>query len=405
MSPARDGGADGYGSLMSFATLALVVAVGLLGPLASARARWRVPVVVGELVAGLLIGTSGFRIVDPGNDDFTLLAQIGFGLTMVVVGSHVPLRDPDVRAAFARGALGAAAVGAASAVLAALLALVSNSGHGLLYGVLLASSSAALVLPMLQSVGVVRRSAAQLVAQIAVADVVCVVLLPLVVEPSRALTAGIGLVVIAAITVALGVILIRFVRSDRRRELHVYSERRRFALELRVSLLVLFSFAAIAQFAHLSILIAGFALGLLLSAVGEPHRLARQLFGMTEGFFGPLFFVWLGASLDLRELVAHPAMILVGLALGVGAVLAHLVSRVSGLPWAQAVASAGQLGVPVAAVTLGLQTHTLAPGEGGAILLGALVSVATSAVSVAAVARHERPRAGGGDSAAEPARP
>jgi len=373
---------------MSFALLALVVAVGLLGPLAAARSIWRVPVVAGELLGGLLIGVSGFRLVDPANDDFTLLASIGFGLTMVVVGSHVPVRDPEVRAVLARGALGAGLVGAASAVLAAVLAAVAHSGNGLLYGVLLASSSAALVLPMLQSVNVDKRSAAQLVAQIAVADVVCVVLLPLVVVPGRALTAGIGVLVIAALSVGLWVALTRLIRSGRRRVLHAYSERRRFALELRLSLLVLFAFAAIAQFAQLSILIAGFALGLVLSAVGEPHRLARQLFGMTEGFFGPLFFVWLGASLDLRELVAHPAMILLGVALGVGAVLAHLASRLAGLPWAQAVASAGQLGVPVAAVTLGLQTHTLAPGEGGAILLGALISLATSAFSVAAVARR-----------------
>lgn len=376
---------------MSFALLALVVAVGLLGPLAAARSIWRVPVVAGELLGGLLIGVSGFRLVDPANDDFTLLASIGFGLTMVVVGSHVPVRDPIVRAALARGALGAGLVGVVSAVLAALLAAVAHSGNGLLYGVLLASSSAALVLPMLQSVNVDKRSAAQLVAQIAVADVVCVVLLPLIVVPGRALTAGIGVLVIAALAVGLWVALTRWVRSDHRRVLHAYSERRRFALELRLSLLVLFAFAAIAQFAQLSIMIAGFALGLVLSAVGEPHRLARQLFGMTEGFFGPLFFVWLGASLDLRALVAHPAMIALGVALGVGAVLAHLASRFAGLPWAQAVASAGQLGVPVAAVTLGFQAHTLAPGEGGAILLGALISLATSAVSVAAVAR----RAGG----------
>ena len=378
----------GYGFCMSFAVLALVVAVGLLGPLAAARSIWRVPVVLGELAGGILIGSSGFRLVDPASDDFQLLASIGFGLTMVVVGSQIPVRDPDVRGALARGALGAGAVGAASAVLAAVLATVAHSGNGLLYGVLLASSSAALVLPMLRSVNVDRRSTPQLVAQIAVADVVCIVLLPLVVEPGRALGAGIGVLVIVGLAVALAVVLIRFVPDRRRRMLHAYSERRRFALELRLSLLVLFAFAAIAQFAQLSIMIAGFALGLVLSAVGEPHRLARQLFGMTEGFFGPLFFVWLGASLDLRALVAHPAMILLGVALGVGAVLAHLASRLAGLPWAQAVASAGQLGVPVAAVTLGLQTHTLAPGEDAAILLGALISLATSAVSVAAVARR-----------------
>ena len=47
--------------------------------------------------------------------------------------------------------------------------------------------------------------------------------------------------------------------------------------------------------------------------------LARQLFGITEGFFAPLFFVWLGASLQVRELGEHPGLIGLGAALGVGA--------------------------------------------------------------------------------------
>src|SRR6185437_2626122 len=68
----------GYGFCMSFAVLALVVAVGLLGPLAAARSIWRVPVVLGELAGGILIGSSGFRLVDPASDDFQLLASIGF---------------------------------------------------------------------------------------------------------------------------------------------------------------------------------------------------------------------------------------------------------------------------------------------------------------------------------------
>jgi Kef-type K+ transport system membrane component KefB len=375
---------------VSFSLLALVVAVGLLGPVLALRASWRVPVVVGELLGGLVIGYTGFRLVDPAADDFRLLADIGFGLVMVVVGSQIPVRDAAVRAAVGRGILGALAVGVAAAVLASALAAVFGSAHGLLYGVILASSSAALVLPMLQSVGVGRRSAAQLVAQIAIADLVCIVALPLVIVPERAPGAALAVVVIAVIAVVLGAIVIRLGRTDLRRRLHAYSERRRFALELRVSLLVLFGLAAIAQLAGLSIMIAGFSLGLLLSAIGEPHRLARQLFGMTEGFFGPLFFVWLGASIDLRTLLAHPAMIVLGVALGLGAVVAHLASRAAGLPWLQAAASAGQLGVPVAAVTLGIQTHALAPGEDGAILLGALLTVAVSAATIGAASRARR---------------
>ena len=54
-----------------------------------------------------------------------------------------------------------------------------------------------------------------------------------------------------------------------------------------------------------------------MGAVGEPRRLARQLFGITEGFFAPLFFVWLGASLRVRELGERPGFILLGLGLGV----------------------------------------------------------------------------------------
>ena len=99
-------------------------------------------------------------------------------------------------------------------------------------------------------------------------------------------------------------------------------------------------------------MLAGFALGLVVAAIGEPRRLARQLFGITEGFFGPLFFVWLGASLQVRDLAAHPQFILLGVALGIGAILAHAVGRVLDQPLTLAVLSAAQLGVPVAAATV-----------------------------------------------------
>src|SRR4029079_18772861 len=115
-------------------------------------------------------------------------------------------------------------------------------------------------------------------------------------------------------------------------------------LELRVSLICLFILCALAVTAHVSIMLAGFALGLAISGIGEPRRLARQLFGITEGFFGPLFFVWLGASLQVRELGEHPWLILLGVGLGVGAIVAHCVGRLFGQPLTLAVLSAAQLG-------------------------------------------------------------
>jgi len=184
--------------------------------------------------------------------------------------------------------------------------------------------------------------------------------------------------------------LLRIVnRRGWRRRLHRYSRKHLLALELRVSLICLFILCALAVTTHVSIMLAGFALGLAISGVGEPRRLARQLFGITEGFFGPLFFVWLGASLQVRELGQHPALILLGLGLGVGALLAHGIGRLFGQPLTLAVLSAAQLGVPVAAATLGTEQHLLAPGEPSALMLGALVTVATTSIAGVLAARRQ----------------
>ena len=98
--------------------------------------------------------------------------------------------------------------------------------------------------------------------------------------------------------------------------MHRVSERRKFAIELRVSLAILFALAAVAAATHVSIMLAGFALGLVVAAIGQPRRLAKQLFALTEGFLGPLFFVWLGASLDVHDLAGQPSLIRLGLCWG-----------------------------------------------------------------------------------------
>ena len=110
------------------------------------------------------------------------------------------------------------------------------------------------------------------------------------------------------------------------------------------------------------------------------------MFGLTEGFLGPLFFVWLGSSLDLRELAGQPASIGLGLLLGAGAVSVHAVMALTGQPMRLAVVSAAQLGLPLAVVTLGQQNGILAPAEGAAVMLGAVVTL----VAVAVASRSRR---------------
>ena len=135
-------------------------------------------------------------------------------------------------------------------------------------------------------------------------------------------------------------------------------------------------------------MLAGFVFGLALAAVGQPRRLARQLFAVTEGFFGPLFFVWLGASLDLLALRDRPTLILLGLLLGVGAVLSHSLARLTGQPLSLSSMAAAQVGVPVAAATLGTSLNVLQPGEPAALVLGALATIVVAAIAGGAAVRQ-----------------
>jgi Kef-type K+ transport system membrane component KefB len=167
-------------------------------------------------------------------------------------------------------------------------------------------------------------------------------------------------------------------RSGVRKRVHNVSEDRQFAVELRVSLTALFAMAALAVAVHVSLMLAGFVAGIAVAAVGEPRRVAKQLFAVTEGFFGPVFFVWLGAGLQLGDLVHHPSMVWLGVGLGVGAALAHLVAVPLRQPPAYAMLASAQLGVPVAAAAIGAQLDLLRPGEGAAIVLGALVTLAVT---------------------------
>ena len=366
---------------MSFATLALIGAVALAGPLLAMIPRLALPILVGELVAGIALGASGAGVLHADDRTFAFLANIGFALIMFVAGSHVPVRDSRVRGALRVGGLRAVGVGVVSAGLALLLARLFDTGHAPLYAVLLASSSAALILPMLDEIGASGGSALDTIAQVAVADTACIVALPLVIDPSKAGRAALGALAVAAATVVIGVALSWSERHGYRHRVHQLSEQRHFALELRISLTLLFALAALATATHVSVMLAGFGMGLSVAAIGPPRRLAHQVFAVTEGLFGPLFFVWIGAALDLRDLGGHPKYIALGVALGAAAVLAHGSMRFAGQPTSAAIVTCAQLGVPIAAVTLGTQQHLLNQGEAAAILLGALITVAAATLA------------------------
>lgn len=260
------------------------------------------------------------------------------------------------------------------------LAHFFGTGHAALYAVLLASSSASLVLPVLDGTPVRGPMMVQLLPQLAIADAACIVALPLAIDPVHAGRAVLGALAVIACAGILWLFLRWFVGSGRERRVREVSHERGLAVELRASVAILFGLAAVASATHVSVMLAGFAAGIAVAAVGEPRRVARQLFAVTEGFFAPIFFMWLGASLDLGELGSHPSAILLGLGLGATALLVHGLMVLTRQPWPAAVITAAQVGVPVAAATLGSTLGLLSPAEAPAMLLGALITIVATAV-------------------------
>src|SRR5258708_28518412 len=88
-----------------FRQMTLLVGAGLIGPLLATGRRWLVPVVIGELGAGALIGKTGFQLIDPHASVFPVFYSLGFAMLMMTAGTHVDIRSPDLRSGAPKGAL------------------------------------------------------------------------------------------------------------------------------------------------------------------------------------------------------------------------------------------------------------------------------------------------------------
>jgi Kef-type K+ transport system membrane component KefB len=321
--------------------------------------------------------------VHPADPTTSTLGEVGFAMLMLTVGMHLPLRDRRLAASARAGGLLASIVCVLAVPAGLLAASVAGSGHAAIYAVVLASGSAAVLLPAIEETRLGGAEVLTVMAQVTLADIVTILAVPIVLQPGRVGHVALGGALVAAAAVALFVLARRLAgHAWVQRARHV-SKQRRWALDLRLSLLVLFVLAWIAQKGGTSILIAGFAAGVMVALIGGPKRLSTQVRGVADGFFVPLYFVVLGAQLDLAGLVRHPADLALAGALAVLNVAIHLLATLlARQPTAAALAATAQLGVPAAVASLGLAEHLLSPVIATAIVVAALVSLAVCTVGV-----------------------
>ncbi|MHB8489338.1 MAG: cation:proton antiporter [Candidatus Dormibacteria bacterium] len=374
-----------------FAQLTILVLAGLAGPLLAYGRRGLIPVVIGELVAGFVLGHTGFGVIDSAIAPLPVLSAIGFAMLMFSAGTHVDVGSPAIRQGFARGLLALAVVAVIAVPIGLLLDHALGVGHPALIAVIVAGSSAAIAFPILEERHLAGPNVAFLIAWVALADSVTVVIMPLTIAKSGSPLEAIGgdAAIIAAGVIAL-LVASRVRRQGFVQQMRNESLQRGWAWQVRISLVLLVGLSAIAQETGASTLVAGFLAGMVLVRLHESDRLAVQFSGVANGFFVPLFFVLLGAELNLRALLTSPSRILLAIGLALAAVIAHVIAaRVAGHEryLATGLAASAQLGMPAAAASLGLSTGLLGPAEAAALVAGGCLTLIPATIGSLLLAR------------------
>ncbi len=360
------------------------------------------PVLVGELIAGAVLGRTGLHLLDAGAQPFPAFFSLGFAMLMLTAGTEVDLGSKELRRSAPRAGLALLVTLAASIPVGLAIGSLLRVNPPQLFIVLLAGSSAAVAFPTIQERALRGPAVALLIAWITLADAMTALLMPLTLTGAGRLPAALLgdalIVAVASAAIFAGRRLFRTgVADEAKRE----SKQRHWALQLRLSVLLLLALAAIADHTGASLLVAGFAAGIVLRQFHEPHRLVYQLAGLATGFFVPAFFVLLGATLDLNGLVRSPAAVALALAMAVAATAVHVVAAlVAGQErrvHAGLLASA-QLGLPAAAAALGLASGALSPPLAAALVAGGCLTLIPATVGATLLA------AGGTTTEVAPAR-
>ncbi len=80
--------------MASFAQMTVIVLAGLAGPLLSASRKIMIPVVVGELLAGIALGKTGAGIIKADDPTIAFLGNIGFAMLMLGRRNARPAAQP-----------------------------------------------------------------------------------------------------------------------------------------------------------------------------------------------------------------------------------------------------------------------------------------------------------------------
>jgi len=309
------GEAGGFTALL-LVLVGVIAATKLFGELAQ---RIGQPAVLGELIAGVLLGGSALKLFDPTDPVLHAMSELGVLILLFQIGLHTDLRSlakVGSTALFA-GTVGVVLPFAGGIAVARLMGI--DTLPGLVIGASLTATSIGISARVLSDLGQLRTPEGQVVIGAAVFDdVVGLIILSVVssMVAGAALTlGGVGLTALSAIgfvvvAIALGSAAIP--------PLFQLVERIRVTGALGIIALgFALGLAWLATQLGSAMIIGAFAAGLILHPTPQRHEIESSATQLGF-FFVPIFFASVGASVDVAALLTREALIVGSLLIAVG---------------------------------------------------------------------------------------
>jgi Kef-type K+ transport system membrane component KefB len=368
--------------------------------LVGVASRLRMPSVVLEIVAGIVVGPSvlGWIRIDL---PIAVLSTLGLAFLLFLAGMEIDfdrLRGRPLQLA-AAGLLFSFVLALAAGYASLFLGLVRSP---LFLAIILIATSLGLVLPVLKDAGLTGSPFGQMViASASLADFGGVILLSLLFsrEARSPFTTALLLVGFA---LTVGVAAFTIARAERFSMLSTLLRRLQDTtaqIRVRGAVLLLLALTALAGRFGIELLLASFMAGSVISLIDRDGQMTHPQFhsklqAVGYGFLIPIFFVSSGLQFDLRSLLASPTG-LVKIAVFLAALLV-----VRGLPAVLYVRDFGRrqaavagllqatsLPFIVAATQIGIALSLLQPSTASALVAAGLLSVLVFPALALVVAR------------------
>ncbi|MFC3884424.1 monovalent cation:proton antiporter family protein [Bacillus songklensis] len=376
----------------SVTSLLIVIIVAFLTPILLHRLRLRViPVVVAEIIMGLIIGQSGLNLVE---QDMWLetLSTLGFIFLMFLSGLEIDFsafagskkkeKLPNGNNApnpFTISTLIFLAVFAISLFLSYLFVWTGFIDNAFLMTLIISTISLGVVVPTLKEAQIMKSTIGQIILLVAViADLVTMILLAVF---ASLYEKGGGNTWLLLILFGAGVIIYFFGKSFKHRSFLETMSKGTIQIGTRAVFTLIIVLVAVSESIGAENILGAFLAGVLVSLLSPNPDLVHKLDSFGYGFLIPIFFVMVGVKLDVWSLFTDDRILILIPLLLLALFISKAIPAMILKAWydTKTVLASGflltsTLSLVIAAATIGEKLGVIDAQMSGALILVAIIS-------------------------------